>query len=189
MTNNTNKSMDQIVSEIDVKMDELFDLFWERTLKGIDNQTEQLRSVNCPQFILDDHIKDKPILMKKRYEEIEDLLKEEFKNRFLNEQWMDMCDSVPIIPTELSMYGRDDGKGFIISNFDVERNRRSFIKNFYIDQCEYTQIKTKYELFKHWFKWELIAPLKFKLWDRPTRWLRGRFINTSTSTLQKNNHI
>ena len=130
MTNNTNKSMDQIVSKIDLKMDELFDLFWERTLKGIDNQTERLRSLNCPQSILDNHIKDKPILMKKRYEEIEDLLKEEFKNRFLNEQWMDMCDSVSIIPTELSMYGRDDGNGFIISNFDVERNRRSFIKDF-----------------------------------------------------------
>ena len=80
--------------------------------------------------------------MKKRYEEIEIPLKEEFKNRFLNEQWMDMDDFVPIIPTELSMYGNDDGKGFIISNFDVERNRRSFIKDFYIDKCGYTQIKT-----------------------------------------------
>ena len=169
MTNNTNKSMDQIVSEIDVKMDELFDLFWERTLKGIDNQTEQLRSVNCQQFILDNHIKHKPILMKKRYEEIEIPLKEEFKNRFLNEQWMDMDDFVPIIPTELSMYGNDDGKGFIISNFDVERNRRSFIKDFYIDQCGYTQIKTNSELFGDWFKWNVVYSLKHRFVDPPIR--------------------
>ena len=180
--------MDQIVSQIDVKMDELFDLFWEQTLKGIDNQTEQLRSVNCPQFILDNHIADRPILMRKRFEEIEYLLKEEFKNRFSNEQWMDMSDSVPIIPTKLSMYGRkDDLIGFITSNFEVARNQRSFFKDFYSNQCGYTQIYTKNELFKHWLKWELIAPLKFRLWDRPTSWLKRRFMNTST--FQKNNHI
>ena len=170
MTNNTNKSMDQIVSEIDVKMDELFDLFWERTLKGIDNQTERLRSVNCPQFILENHIKDKPILMKKRYEEIEVPLKEEFKNRFLNEQWIDMCDAVPIIPTELSKYERiDDRNYFIISNFEIEHNRRSFIKDFYIDQCGYTQIKTKSEYFRYWFKWNVVHSLKCKLWEYPIR--------------------
>ena len=168
MTNNTNKSTDQFVSEIDVKMDELFDLFWERTLKGIDNQIEQLRSVNCPQFILDNYIKHKPILMKKRYEEIEDLLKEEFKNRFLNEQWMDTDDCFPIIPTELSMFEDNDGTGFIISNFDVERNRRSFVKDFYIDQCGYTQIKTNSELFGDWFKWKVFS-LKIRLWDRSIR--------------------
>jgi len=174
MTNNTNKSMDQIVSEIDVKMDELFDLFWERTLKGIDNQIEYLRSVNCPQFIVDNHIIDKPILMKKRYEEIEDPLKVEFKNRFLNEQWMDMDDCVPIIPTELSMYDRnDDLIGFIISNFDVERNRRSFIKDFYIDQCGYTQIKTNLELFVYWFKWNVVYSLKYNFVDRPIRTVRS----------------
>lgn len=173
MTSNINKSMDQIVSQIDVKMDELFDLFWEQTLKGIDNQTEQLRSVNCPQFILDNHIADRPILMRKRYEEIEDLLKEEFKNRFLNEQWMDVCDSVPIIPTELSMYGRDDGRGFIISNFDVERNRRLFIDDFYIVQCGYTQIKTNLELFVYWFKWNVVYSLKYNFVDRPIRTVRS----------------
>lgn len=173
MTNNTNKSMDQIVSEIDVKMDELFDLFWERTLKGIDNQTERLRSLNCPPSILEDHIKDKPILMKKRYAEIENLLKEEFKNRFLNEQWMDMNDFVPIIPTELSMFEDDDSKGFMISNFDVERNRRLFIGDFYIDQCGYKQIKTNSELFGYWFKWNVVYSLKYNFVDRPIRTVKS----------------
>ena len=186
MIKNINKANDQITSEIDVKIDELFDLFWEGTLKGIDDQTEQLRSVNCPQSILDEHIKDKPILMKKRHEEIEDLLKEEFKNRYLNEQWMDMDDCFPIIPTNLSMFEDDNSMGFIISNFEVEHNRRSFIKDFYINQCGYTQIKSNSELFKDWLKWKVVYSIKHRWWDRPIRIVKTKinkishFIKTET---------
>lgn len=170
MTKDTNKTLDQIVSEIDLKLDELFDIFWERTLKGIDYQTQYLRSLNCPQIILDDHIERKPIIMKMRFDEISNHLKLEFKNRFLNEQWIDMNDSVPIIPTELSMFGRnDDLIGFIITNFEIERNRRSFLKDFYIDQCGYTQVKTNSELFGYWFKWNVVYALKHKIVDRPFR--------------------
>ena len=174
MIKNTNNSKDQIIHEIDMKMNELFDLFWQQTLKGIDNQTEQLRSVNCPQSILDDHIKDKPILMKKRYEEIADLLKEEFKSRFLNEQWMDMDDCFPIIPTKLSMFEDGNSKGFIISNFEVEHNRRSFIKDFFINQCGYTQIKSSSELFADWLKWKVLFSLKYRWWDRPIRIVKSK---------------
>ncbi|OBR35140.1 hypothetical protein A9199_12090 [Donghicola sp. JL3646] len=147
MTKDTINSMDQIISEIDVKLDELFSIFWECTLKEIDDLTDHLSSLNAPQFLLDDYIKNQPILMKMRHEEITELLKLEFKNRFFNEQWMDMEGFVPIIPTKLSMFDRnDDFNGFIINNFEIESNRRSFVKDFYIDQCGYTQVKTNSEL-------------------------------------------
>lgn len=166
--------MDQIISDIDVKLDELFDLFWERTLKGIDRQTEHLRSLNCPQIIMDNHVARKPVLMKMRFEEIARPLKREFTNRFLNEQWMDMDDFVPIIPTELSMFDRsDEYSGFIITNFEIERNRRSFLKDFYVDQCGYTQVKTSSELFRYWFKWNVVYALKHRFVGSPIRKIKN----------------
>ena len=174
MTKQTNKTVDEIVSEIDVKLDELFSIFWEYTLKEIDNRTDHLRSLNAPQFLLDDYIKNQPILMKMRFDEIACHLKLEFKNRFLNEQWMDMDGFVSIIPTELSMFDRnDDLVGFIITNFEIERNRRSFFKDFYIGQCGYTQVKTKSELFRHWFKWNVVYALKHRFVDSPIRKIKN----------------
>ncbi|APO87937.1 hypothetical protein [Marivivens sp. JLT3646] len=174
MTKDTINSMDQIISEIDVKLDELFSIFWECTLKEIDDLTDHLSSLNAPQFLLDDYIKNQPILMKMRHEEITELLKLEFKNRFFNEQWMDMEGFVPIIPTKLSMFDRnDDFNGFIINNFEIESNRRSFVKDFYIDQCGYTQVKTNSELFRYWFKWNVVYALKHRFLDRPFRIIKN----------------
>ena len=42
MTKHTSKTLDEIVSEIDVKLDELFSIFWEHTLKEIDAHIPQV---------------------------------------------------------------------------------------------------------------------------------------------------
>lgn len=121
----------QIKREIDTKLDELFDLFWECTLKEIDAQADQLRLMNCPKLTIHEHIRNKTFLMQKRYKEIEDVLKKEYKNRFINEQWMDSHDTAPTIPTALSIFENDqiDGSmGFFITNRDIEHNQSIYFQ-------------------------------------------------------------
>jgi hypothetical protein len=180
MSTNNNKSIDQINSEIDLKMNDLFELFWEQTSIGINNQTNRLIALNAPQFVVNDHIKEKTELMKERFNEVKDVLKEEFKKRFINEQWIDFADSVPIISTKLSTFGNNDNNGFFIDNYSIERNRRSFIKEFYIRQCGYTQIITNYDFFRYWFKWVFNYSLKNTFWNSPiglVKRMMTKFIN------------
>lgn len=104
MTIKTNNTIKQINSDIKTKMDELFDLMLKNTLKSNEMNLAFVKSVNGPTCIVEDMEQNKPAQFISRIDEIKEVLKREFFERYESEMWMDHMDSKPTIATKVHGY-------------------------------------------------------------------------------------
>jgi hypothetical protein len=104
MTTKTNNTIEQINSDIKTKMDELFDLLLQNTLKSNEINLDLVKSVNGPACLIEDLEQNKPTQFISRMGEIKEVLKRELFERYESEMWMDHMDSKPTIATKIDGY-------------------------------------------------------------------------------------
>ena len=93
----------QINSDINIKFDELFNLFLENTLTSNELNIEKIKDC-APKFVIEDMRTNNPIKFKNRMVEIKEIMKTKFFEQYDNEMWMDHMDSNPLIPTKVDGY-------------------------------------------------------------------------------------
>ena len=97
----------QINSDINIKFDELFNLFLENTLTSNELNIEKIKDC-APKFVIEDMRTNNPIKFKNRMVEIKEIMKTNFFEQYDNEMWMDYMDSNPLIPTNIDGYLRKE---------------------------------------------------------------------------------
>lgn len=97
-------SIEDLNTGINKKMDELFDLLLQHTLKSDEVNIEICKSVNGPSFLIHDMEVNNPVKFRDRMKEIKEGLRKEFLSRYDDEMWMDNMDAQPTIPTEVKGY-------------------------------------------------------------------------------------
>ena len=97
----------QINSDINIKFDELFNLFLENTLTSNELNIEKIKDC-APKFVIEDMRTNNPIKFKNRMVEIKEIMKTKFFEQYDNEMWMDHMDSNPLIPTKVDGYLRKE---------------------------------------------------------------------------------
>ena len=106
--NETIKTIDISIEDLNIginkKMDELFDLLLQHTLKSNEVNIEICKSANGPSFLIQDMEANNPVKFRDRIKEIKEGLRKEFLSRYDDEMWMDYMDSQPTIPTEVKGY-------------------------------------------------------------------------------------
>ena len=93
----------QINSDINIKFDELFNLFLENTLTSNELNIEKIKDC-APKFVIEDMRTNNPIKFKNRMVEIKEIMKTKFFEQYDNEMWMDHMNSNPLIPTKVDGY-------------------------------------------------------------------------------------
>ena len=97
----------QINSDINIKFDELFNLFLENTLTSNELNIEKIKDC-APKFVIEDMRTNNPIKFKNRMVEIKEIMKTKFFEQYDNEMWMDHMNSNPLIPTNIDGYLRKE---------------------------------------------------------------------------------
>ena len=97
-------SIDELNIDINKKMDELFDLLLQHTLKSNEVNIEICKSANGPSFLIHEMETNNPEKFRDRIKEIKGVLRKEFLSRYDDEMWMDNMDAKPTIPTEVKGY-------------------------------------------------------------------------------------
>ena len=97
----------QINSDINIKFDELFNLFLENTLTSNELNIEKIKDF-APKHLIEDMRTNNPIKFKNRMVEIKEIMKTKFFEQYDNEMWMDYMDSNPLIPTNIDGYLRKE---------------------------------------------------------------------------------
>ena len=99
--------INQINSDINIKFDELFNLFLENTLTSNELNIERVKDW-APKHVIEDMRTNNPIKFKNRMVEIKEIMKTKFFEQYDNEMWMDYVDSNPLIPTNIDGYLRKE---------------------------------------------------------------------------------
>ena len=97
----------QINSDINIKFDELFNLFLENTLTSNELNIEKIKDF-APKHLIEDMRTNNPIKFKNRMVEIKEMMKTKFFEQYDNEMWMDHMNSNPLIPTNIDGYLRKE---------------------------------------------------------------------------------
>jgi len=97
----------QINSDINIKFDELFNLFLENTLTSNELNIEKIKDF-APKHLIEDMRTNNPIKFKNRMVEIKEIMKTKFFEQYDNEMWMDHMNSNPLIPTNIDGYLRKE---------------------------------------------------------------------------------
>ena len=99
--------INQINSNINIKFDELFNLFLENTLTSNELNIERVKDW-APKHVIEDMRTNNPIKFKNRIVEIKEIMKTNFFDQYDNEMWMDYVGSNPLIPTNIDGYLRKE---------------------------------------------------------------------------------
>jgi hypothetical protein len=99
--------INQINLDIDIKLNELFNLFLENTLTSNELNIEKIKDF-APKHLIEDMRTNNPIKFKNRMVEIKEIMKTKFFEQYDNEMWMDHMNSNPLIPTNIDGYLRKE---------------------------------------------------------------------------------
>ena len=97
-------AINDLNKQISSKMNEVFKLLLEHTLKSNEANVELCKLANAPSFLIEEMRVKNPKKFSNRMVEIQEVLTSEFFARYNDEMWMDYMDSRPKIPTQVDGY-------------------------------------------------------------------------------------
>ena len=99
-----NNAINDLNKQISSKMNEVFTLLLEHTLKSNEANVELYKLANAPSFLIEEMRVKNPKKFSNRMVEIQEVLTSEFFGRYDDEMWMDYMNSRPKIPTQVDGY-------------------------------------------------------------------------------------
>ena len=97
-------AINDLNKQISSKMNEVFKLLLEHTLKSNEANMELCKLANAPSFLIEEMRAKNPKKFSDRMVEIQEVLTSEFFARYDDEMWMDYMGSRPKIPTQIDGY-------------------------------------------------------------------------------------